>query len=87
MGPRGMGLLPTVGILGVAAAASAHADEVLRPDFACFNPISQVLKDRLWVQKAIGPGVQVPLQYVGREWPCCVHRPKRLPYGCRRRGV
>lgn len=48
-----------IGLLCAAAATAARADEALRLDFAYYNPVSLVLKDRHWVEDAVGPGVQV----------------------------
>ncbi len=47
------------GLAMMALGAAAHAEEVLRLDFAYYNPVSLVLKDRHWVEDAVGPDVRV----------------------------
>jgi sulfonate transport system substrate-binding protein len=47
------------GLVAMAVGTAARADEVLRLDFAYYNPVSLVLKDRHWVEDAVGPGVRV----------------------------
>jgi sulfonate transport system substrate-binding protein len=51
--------LGCVSLLLVIAGGPAWAGEVLRLDFAYYNPVSLILKDRGWVEAAVGPDVQV----------------------------
>ncbi len=47
------------GLMLMAAGAAARAEEVLRLDFAYYNPVSLVLKERHWVEDSVGPEVRV----------------------------
>jgi len=47
------------GLVAMAVGSVARAEEVLRLDFAYYNPVSLVLKDRHWVEEAVGPSVRV----------------------------
>ena len=42
-----------------ARPAMAQAPQVLRVDYAYYNPLSLVLKDKHWLEEAVGPGVTV----------------------------
>ncbi len=42
-----------------ASAATAQTPQTLRIDYAYYNPLSLVLKDKHWVEDAVGPGVTV----------------------------
>lgn len=52
-----LGLL--LGLSALAPVPAAWADDGLRLDYAYYNPVSLVLKDRRWVEDAVGPGVRV----------------------------
>ncbi len=48
-----------LGLLVMVGGGPAWAGEVLRLDFAYYNPVSLILKERGWVEAAVGPEVQV----------------------------
>jgi sulfonate transport system substrate-binding protein len=48
-----------LGLLLAIGGMPAHAGEVPRLDFAYYNPVSLVLKDRRWVEGAVGADVEV----------------------------
>lgn len=70
------------GLLVLATAGAARADDVLRLDFAYYNPVSLVLKDRHWVEDAVGPGVQVQwVQSAGSNKALEFLRGRNLDFG------
>ncbi len=51
-------------LLGAALMASAHAEKLtVSLDYAYYNPVSLVLKDKHWVEEALGPDVTVQWIY------------------------
>ncbi len=70
------------GLAVIAAGTSARAEDVLRLDFAYYNPVSLVLKDRHWIEDAVGPGVRVEwLQSAGSNKALEFLRGRGLDFG------
>jgi sulfonate transport system substrate-binding protein len=68
---RGLGA--AAGLSGPFAAGRARAAETLRLDYAYYNPLSLVLKDKGWVEEALGPDV-------GVQWVLSAGSNKALEY-------
>ena len=60
-------------IVLAALGASAATAQTLRIDYAYYNPLSLVLKDKHWVEDAVGPGVTV-------QWVLSAGSNKALEY-------
>jgi sulfonate transport system substrate-binding protein len=57
----------------LAAAVPAHAAQVLRIDYAYYNPLSLVLKEKHWLEDSLGPDVTV-------QWVLSAGSNKALEY-------
>jgi sulfonate transport system substrate-binding protein len=60
-------------LMAAASLRGAHAQDVIRLDYAYYNPLSLVLKDKGWAQDAFGPNTRV-------EWVLSAGSNKALEY-------
>jgi sulfonate transport system substrate-binding protein len=70
-------ILGGLAVLAALAGAGSRADTLttLHVDFAYYNPVSLVLKDKHFVEDAVGPDIKV-------EWVQSAGSNKALEYPC-----